>query len=312
MNIGIVVVNWNGLSIITKCIESVLCHSTAHSIELVVVDNNSTDGSLELIKSIDDKFAVIENSYNVGFARACNQGASLCNSDLLMFLNPDTELLKGAIDGIVSAFSDEKVGICGPALVDESQSVQKTCVRFPKPLSIMGQSIGADKFKLCEPHFMKYWDHHDTRFVDQVIGACFVIRTRLFQQVSGFDEMFFVYYEELDLSLRVSKLGYKTLFLSSVKVYHEGGGATNKAKAKRLYYVSRSKMYYAHKHFNRLDAKIICLVTMFIEPLARSVNSLIAGDIRGPSEVISGYKRIWQKWRCYLKGEMYDSLLRQE
>jgi GT2 family glycosyltransferase len=138
------------------------------------------------------------------------------------------------------------------------------------------------------------WDHKSDSIVDQVIGAFFLVRKELFDKLDGFDERFFVYFEEVDFSLRAYNAGWKSAFLSKSKVYHKGGGTSEKIKARRLFYSLRSRILYGYKHFNLLSATSLMLLTLFVEPWARLVWNIIRGLNEELVETFKAYFLLWK------------------
>ena len=137
---------------------------------------------------------------------------------------------------------------------------------------------------------MKDFSHKSSIEVDQVMGAFFLVRTNLFNQCNGFDERFFVYYEEVDLSKRIKDLGFKSIFLADCNAYHVGGGVSQQVKAKRLFYSLRSRILYSKKYFNFLSYFAIYFLSLLVEPISRIAFSLIKLDFKAISETISAYK----------------------
>ena len=134
----------------------------------------------------------------------------------------------------------------------------------------MNRLPGFEKMNL----HMSDWAHDKTQTVDHVIGAFYLIRRNLFESLQGFDERFFVYLEDLDLSLRVKNAGYRSVFLAEAQAFHAGGGTSQQVKARRLFYFLRSRLLYASKHFSWLAALSVTLVTFLLEPLSRSALAL--------------------------------------
>jgi hypothetical protein len=141
---------------------------------------------------------------------------------------------------------------------------------------------------------MVEWDHRDSREVDQVMGAFFFIRRSLFEALGGFDERFFVYFEEVDLSLRACELGWRTFYLSSAQAYHRGGGVTDQVKPARLFYSLRSRILYAYKHFNPWTATLVTLGTLFVEPFSRLALAIIRGSPTQVIDTLKGYALLWR------------------
>lgn len=299
-SVDIVIVNWNAGPLLRECLESIVDVSQTDLVpRTVVVDNASTDRSLHALDDIQLPVIIVRNERNRGFAAACNQGAKGSTAHYLLFLNPDTRLSTGALAGSVALMDrpeHQRIGILGIQLVDASGSVTPTCARFPTPGRFFSTMLGLDRTlpRLFPPHFMVEWDHRDSREVDQVMGAFFLIRRSLFEALGGFDERFFVYFEEVDLSVRARALGWHTFYLSNVQAYHRGGGVTEQVKPTRLFYSLRSRILYAHKHFNRWTATLLTLGTLFVEPVSRLVLAIIRGSPSQFLDTVKGYALLWR------------------
>lgn len=294
MKLDIVIVNWNtGLQLV-ECIRS-LKGAEQGGIEIrkvVIVDNASSDGSAAGLSDRDLPLHVIRNSTNRGFAAACNQGARTCDSEFILFLNPDTVLQSDSLAGplrFMSAAENASVGICGIQLVDENGNVARSCSRFPTPKRLWAQILGLDRFYPSSTQKMHDWDHRGSRTVDQVIGAFFLIRRSLFVTLCGFDERFFLYFEEVDLALRARNLGFHNHYLANARAFHRGGGSSDQIRAKRLFYVLRSRILYSYKHFGAVPFIAVFLATIFIEPFTRLVSALGKGSICDVKATVEGY-----------------------
>jgi len=297
--LDIVIVNWNSGNLVSECIDSIGC-SLNNKFELqrvVVVDNASVDDSISNIKNEDLPLKIIKNSVNVGFGKACNQGAKGSNADYLLFLNPDTKLERNSLSNSLTFFSKKEnsnIGILGIKQVNEFGEINQNCARFPTPFSMISRSFGIDKLfpKLTNSHFMTEWDHDSNRIVDQVMGSFYLIRKDLFEMLGGYDERFFVYYEDLDLSLRAKKKGFSSFYLAETEIFHKGHGTTESVKSIRLFYNLRSKIIYAKKHFNVISYFFITLTILLFEPIARIIFALSKGNISTVKEILEGYKML--------------------
>lgn len=300
-NLDIIIVNWNAGDQLRDSLESIEAVRT-NGFKLnrvVVVDNASTDGSADYLDDVDHPLVVIRNAQNWGFAAACNQGAKDSQSDYLLFLNPDTRLFE---DSLIKPLvfmeqpENQKIGITGIQLVDEDSRVTRTCARFPTPGMFFSKMLGLNMlFPRCFPsHFMSEWDHGQTRDVDQVMGAFFVIRRQLFETLGGFDERFFVYFEDLDLSYRANSADWKTLYLADAKAYHKGGGTSEQVKATRMFYSLRSRILYGYKHFGWFSATFLMAGTLFVEPISRFALAIWRGSGREAKETLKGYAMLWR------------------
>lgn len=277
----IVIVNWNAGRQLQDCLDSVK-FSAAHLAPeqclagVVVVDNASTDGSADALQLPGLPLQVLHNTSNCGFAAACNQGAAASPpADLLLFLNPDTRLFDHSLVLPLQRLAEparQHTGIVGIQMVDEAGQVARSCARFPTAAHFAWQALGLDRLRPQLAHAMREWDHDSDREVDQVIGAFFMIRRPLFDQLGGFDERFFVYFEEVDLALRAAQAGWRSLFLADASSFHQGGGTSDQIKGRRLFYSLRSRLLYGAKHFGAGQRALLSLVTWLVEPLSRLVH----------------------------------------
>ncbi len=294
--ISVVIVNWNAGRQLSTCIQSVLKSSKGLIQKVVVVDNGSTDDSLENVCAFDS-LEIIRAGENLGFGRACNLGASFCSSEYILLLNPDAEVYERTFEDLKEYLSSEKsqsVGIVGIQLVDETGHIARSCTRFPGPVAFVAGALGVDRIFPKIGHFMSEWPHDESRIVDHVIGAFYLIRRDLFNSLGGFDERFFLYLEDLDLSLRAKKAGWNTVFLANIRAFHAGGGTSRQIKARRLFYATRSKLQYAFKHFPLLGALTVLFVTLFIELLVRTVHAVAYGSG-------SALRETWSAWGMLLR-----------
>lgn len=291
-SVAIVIVNWNSGSQLRDCVDSIILHGVQLRIATIIVDNGSTDGSIESVAGLEN-VEVIRAGSNLGFAKACNLGASVAgDTDYLLFLNPDAELGAGALQKAVEFMDSESamnIGICGVALIDERGDVARSCARFPTPPRLAITASGLDRIFPRLGTTMREWDHSRSCRVDQVIGAFFLIRKSLFVLLNGFDERFFVYFEEVDLAFRASRLGMRTMFLSDAKAFHAGGGTTTQVKATRLFYSLRSRILYAQKHFRPVGCFFVIITAVALEPVVRTFNHLLRGQFLRAQETLAAY-----------------------
>ncbi len=299
-SLDIIIVNWNAGEQLRPCIDAIAT-ADRHAVRVertVVVDNTSTDGSVDTIGASDLNLVVLRNATNRGFAAACNQGAQGSTADYLLFLNPDTRIGRNALTDPIAFMEmdcNERVGIVGIQLVDSRGRVMPTCARFPTLGRFVTKMFGFDRVmpRTFPPHFMTEWDHGNTRSVDQVMGAFFLIRRLLFDALGGFDERFFVYFEEVDLALRARDRGWSTFYLSGVTSFHRGGGLTDQVKATRLFYSLRSRILYGFKHFGRWKGSLLMLASLFLEPLSRLAVAAARRSLTEMAETTQAYLRLF-------------------
>lgn len=271
MKIDIVVVNWNSGRQLEDCIASIREYHGGFVGRCTVVDNGSTDGSTKFLAKATDVDLVLAKQ-NLGFGRACNLGVSRGQSPYVLLLNPDARLMESSL-AVPAAWLQNRVnvdvGIIGVQLVNEHNLVQRSCARFPSAWQMMSKSLGLSAFIKKFDFHMHDWDHSETRLVDHVMGAFFLIERDLYKKLNGMDERFFVYLEDLDLSKMAAQAGFLTLYLSEAQAFHRGGGVSEQVKAHRLFYSLRSRLQYSCKHFSYVGAAGVAGTTLLIEPLSR-------------------------------------------
>lgn len=294
----IIIVNWNADQQLRDCISSIY-HAKQGEFtlsEVVVVDNGSTDDSLRGVDQIDVPVRVIRNTENRGFAAACNQGAAVASEDYLLFLNPDTRLSEESLASPISFMQQPRnagIGICGIRLVDEEGNASTSAARFPTLRVMAGKILGLTRLfpNVFPAHLMASTDLRENSSVDQVIGAFFLIRKEVFDCCGGFDERFFVYFEEVDLSFRAKQLGYASFYLSDVTAFHKGGGCSERVKAARLFYSLRSRILYAQKHYSWLELFVLVLLTGIELPL-RLGQGVLRASWTDINNTFVAYKRL--------------------
>jgi len=302
VTLSIIIVNWNSGDHLRKCILSIekAKKENIEIKEIIIVDNSSTDDSLRKIHDLilTTKINIIRNDKNIGFAAACNMGAGETESDYILFLNPDSVLLEESLIKPIEFMEEEtnkNIGIIGIQLIDEKWRISKSCNRFPRLNDFLVIIFGINKIfpKLFKTHKMTDWNHKTSRIVEQVVGAFFLVRYSLYKKLDGFDERYFVYYEEVDFSIRAKKLGYYSYYYAEARAIHTGGGCTEKAKSSRIFYNLRSRILYVNKHIGALEAFILHLLTLFIEPVTRIFYALFWLKIKDIKDTVIAFRELY-------------------
>ena len=291
----IIIVNWNAGDQLRACLASVARDKRQLDLRrVVVIDNASGDDSLDGLDDLGLPLTIIRNQENRGFGAACNQGSEACDSDRLLFLNPDTRVHPGALAGAMACLDggeDRRVGIVGVQLVDEHGQAQRSCARFPSLPRLLNEMLGLSTLlpKYCHGLFMREWDHHFNRQVDHVMGAFTLTRRSLFESLQGFDETFFMYFEDLDFSIRARQAGWNSFYLADAQVYHKGGGTSDQVRARRLFYLLRSRFRYARKHLGLARTWVIVAVTFSVELPLRVIQAFAMRSASRARETLEGY-----------------------
>jgi N-acetylglucosaminyl-diphospho-decaprenol L-rhamnosyltransferase len=297
IDLDIVIVNWNTGPQLLDCLHSIMsaCSEVIQLHQCIVVDNASTDGSAVTPEIFSLPLTMLRNQENKGFAYACNQGAKLGTSEYILFLNPDCILLASSLVKALCFLDgrpNERVGILGLQLVDENEVIQRNVARFPTPKSLFYQMLGLDRLwpRRFPSHFMTDWDHRKNLEVDQVTGAFYLVRRKVFEELKGFDERFFMYFEDLDFAYRAKQAGWNSYYYADAQAVHFGGGASYQVRGKRLYYVLNSRVFYVAKHYGVPSALRIMLASFMVEFWVRIVWSITSQSGQNLIETIQAYR----------------------
>lgn len=231
--LSIIIVNWNGGALLRRCIESLTRHPPGMSWEIILVDNASTDDSMDWVRSRDlSNVRVIENSENLGFGGANNLAFGLSSAPLLFLLNNDAEVRPGTIDRLIATInSDARVGACGPRVVNPDGTLQVSVLRNPPtPWEMI---VTALRLYRLMPRKIRgelllghHWDHARRRRVNLLFGAAILVKREVINEVGGFDERFHIYGEDYEWCLRIVRGGWQLVFEPAAIVVHHGGHGT--------------------------------------------------------------------------------------
>ena len=284
-SVDIVIVNWNTGRCLGNCLRSIARadQSLLRVGKVVIVDNASSDGSHRHLDVPGLPVRLIRNAENRGFARACNQGATLCDAEFLLFLNPDTELYPDTLRVTGEVLAQpwaEGFGIFGARMVDAHGRPQLSCSRFPSPRIFVGRMTGLDRLvpALFPPHHLRPEEPAHSGPVDQVIGAFFLVRRSLFAELDGFDDGYFLYLEEVDFALRARRLSRPSYHIREARVYHAGQVSSAQLGPWRHYLLLRSRTRYMFRHWPRYQAWLLTALSLSVEPVARLAGAALRGQ----------------------------------
>ena len=253
--LSIIIVNYNAGRLLTECIDSIYKESIATPFDVWVVDNNSQDNCITMIKQYFPRVNVIENRTNIGFAKANNMALSKSKTDYFLLLNPDTVVRDNAIEKVVK-FMDRnpEVGIVGCRVLNEDGTLQLAC-RRSIPTShvaffrLSGLSRLFPNSKITAKYNLTYLDPNETNEVDAVSGAFLMIRREVVDNIGMLDERFFMYGEELDWCLRTKKAGWTVMYYPDAEIIHYKGECSKSNSRKATFEFYRSMYLFHKKHF---------------------------------------------------------------
>ena len=247
MDISFIILNYQSEQYLKKCILSIKKNFSDVRHELIIVNNDTQALQVDFCKTNDQ---ILNNYSNLGFSSACNLGAKKANGKILFFLNPDTEILDNKLTASLSFLEKESIGIIAPLLITADGRPQPwSGGKMITPLNTLAHNLTKKR------HFLNS-DNSSIKRLEWVSGAAFLIRKELFEKVGGFDENFFMYFEDVDFCKRVRELKKEIiLFPQSVVLHHGGGSIKSIQTQKQAYYTSQD--YYFKKHFGPIQAFLI-------------------------------------------------------
>lgn len=258
MQLSIVVVNYNVKHFLEQCLCSVqkAIHTSSVEAEIIVIDNNSRDNSVGHLKPRFPCARFVSNDQNVGFAKACNQGFKLASGQFILFLNPDTIIPEDCFLKCISFFETHTdAGAVGVKMLDGRGELLKESKRsFPSPVTSLFKLFGFARLfprsKTFSRYHLGHLDENKNHEVDVLAGAFMMVRRKVLDQLGGFDEVFFMYGEDVDLSYRIQKMGYKNYYLSETSILHFKGESTRKGSLNYLRMFYNAMSIFVQKHYS--------------------------------------------------------------
>ncbi len=296
--VSVVVVNWNTQDILRDCLRSIYEQCGEIDIEVIVIDNASTDGSVEMVKKDFPQVTLIENSQNRGFSAANNQGIDISKGRYVLLLNSDTVVLDNAI-AKTAAFADShpEAAVVGCRVLNPGRTLQPTCFMFPSILNMLLSSTYLYKLfpknKFFGRERMTWWNRNDIREVDVVTGCFMLVRQDAIKKVGSMDEQFFMYGEETDWCYRFKQAGWKILFTPCAEIIHLGGQSAQKRATTMVVQLRKSILQFMKKHHGPLVYRTACLLIISFLAVRLPIWSVIALFQRAQSSEAAIKKRAY-------------------
>jgi GT2 family glycosyltransferase len=262
LQLSIIIVNYNVKYFLEQCLQSVLLATKNCTAEIFVVDNNSTDGSKQFLEPLFKEVHFIWLPKNIGFAKANNIALAKTSGDYILFLNPDTIVAEDSFEKTIAFLQNNTaIGALGVKMIDGSGQFLKESKRaFPSPsislFKILGLANLFPKSKLFAKYHMGHLSVNENNEVDVLAGAFMLVPKVVLNVVGSFDEAFFMYGEDVDLSYRIQKAGYKNYYFAKTTILHFKGESTKKGSLNyvRLFY--KAMNLFVHKHYKSGNAAV--------------------------------------------------------
>jgi GT2 family glycosyltransferase len=260
-DLSVIIVNYNVEYFLEQCLLSVEKAAKNIDAEIFVVDNNSVDGSVNLVKEKFPFVKLIENKKNTGFSFANNQAIKESNGKYVLLLNPDTLVEEDTFEKIITFMNTHQdAGGLGVMMVDGKGIFLPESKRgLPRPMvafyKIFGLSALFPKSKIFGRYHVGYLDKNKTHEIEILSGAFMLLRKKVLDEIGLLDETFFMYGEDIDLSFRITKAGYKNYYYPETKIIHYKGESTKKSSVNYVFIFYRAMIIFAEKHFSQKNAK---------------------------------------------------------
>jgi GT2 family glycosyltransferase len=284
IDLSIITISFNTREILTDCIKSVVKYTKGITYEIIVVENDSKDGSLERIKELEKQYPevkLVDAKANIGFGRANNLGAKNAKGEYLLLLNSDTLIFDNAIKESLDDI--KKIPNCGVfscKLLNADKSIQASGGHFPTFGNVFAWQFFIDDLPLIGktiPSFHpQLGSYNKNKQMDWITGAFMIISKKVFDEVGGFDEKIFMYTEEMELCYRLRKMGYKTIYQISPSIIHLGGASGGSVFA--LTSEIKNMIYFWKKHKPTWQLSFIKIFFFFGSLLRLLIFGIIKGD----------------------------------
>jgi N-acetylglucosaminyl-diphospho-decaprenol L-rhamnosyltransferase len=262
ISFSIILVNYNGAKFLYECLSSIQKYVNSCIYEVIIVDNFSTDDSVKIIKENFPSFKLICSEDNLGFGKANNLAVRHSQGEHLLFLNTDTILIENT-PKILSDYltRDRNVGVVGCRLTFQDGSYQLSCGKLPNLAVEFLYKLRAELDRKWHYIFSNFYNklYSQELEVGWVTAACMMFRRDIFEKLEGFDESFFMYFEDVDICKRARELGLKVIYYPKTSLIHLLGGSGNSIKKKVNAYYRNSQVYYYQKHLGSTQTKILKL-----------------------------------------------------
>ena len=289
IDVSVIIPSWNAKKYLQGCVNSIIKETKHCSIEIIVVDNASTDGSPEMIQNQFPQLKLIRNSDNFGFAKACNIGMRQAEGNYFCILNSDVTIKEECIDNMFSYMEKHpEIGVLGPKILGSDGNVQRSCMGFPSLWNSLCRAFALDTIfpdtKLFSGMLMTYWPHDTIRSVDVINGCLWLVRSKAVQKVGLLDEDFFMYSEDKDWCKRFHESGWQVVFFPEAKAIHFGGVSSSNAPIRFSIEYIKANLQYWEKHTNfisRFFFKVIFLLHYIIRTIPYLIMYLFLFTKRG-------------------------------
>lgn len=304
--VTVVIVSYNTMELTLECLQSVVANKGNLDVEIIVVDNASTDGSAESIETDFPEVRLIRNCDNRGFAAANNQGFAVASGEFILLLNSDTVILGSVLTESVRFLREHgKNCAMGCRVLNTDRSLQKTCSREPTLLNLSLMTLTLDKLpwpKWFGRYQYRHWDRKSERDVDVISGCYLMLPRTIMNEVGILDEDYFFFGEETDWCHRIRNSGFRTVLAPVGEIIHHGGGSVRKFKAERDVMLTAMTVLFHLKNYGLFSASLCWILLLIFNGsrwAAYCILGLFSSRVRARRDhfcgVLAAYRKTWPR-----------------
>lgn len=301
VDISIIIVSWNAKDYLQKCIDSIFKESNKYNLEVIVVDNASSDGSEDMVRTRFPQVKLICNNDNLGFAKANNIGIKQSSGKYLGLINSDVEILSDCFSPLFCYMEEHRnIGMLGPRILNSDKTLQRSCRGFPTLWNLFCRALALDVFfpkvKLFGGKMLTYWPHDSISDVEVLSGCFWFINKKAIDDVGLLDEGFFIYAEDTDWCKRFFAAGWRRIYFPLVQAIHYGGASSENAPIRFYLEMQRANLRYWKKHHSCFE-QIVFLFIIFSHHAIRAIGGIVFYVI-APSKREYTYFKIKRNLSC--------------
>jgi GT2 family glycosyltransferase len=303
LTLSIVIVSWNTRQLVVNCLKSLENSRLTIPMEIILVDNASSDDTVECVRKQFPETKIIQNDANLGFARANNLGLEISTGEFVALINSDVEVSEGSLEKMIAYMRQEpSVGMLGPKMILRDGSVGRSCYRFPTVWRWFREALSLDtllgktaKFQDFEMSDFKY---DRTTEVDVLTGWFWMVRRKAIEQIGFLDPQFFMYGEDIDWPKRFHDAGWKVVFFSEANAVHYCGASSDRAPLRFYVEMNRANLQYFKKHHN-IFGVVGFWLAILLHHILRVVGYSLVFVLKGRERKLAAY-RVKRSTACLL------------
>jgi len=308
-DISVSIVSYNTRDLLRDCLLSLQERSAEAHLEIIVIDNGSVDGSAEMVRQEFPKVLLKRAGSNLGYGVANNRALENATGKYFWILNSDTTIEAGTITAMLQAMETQpRCGAVGARLILSDGSTQPSCAADPSLWAVFCEQTYLYKLiptnRLTGGYAMTYWNYDEARAVPQVCGASLLVRHEAWQQVGGFDEAYFMYFEDTDLCLRLRRAGWEVWYWPPARIRHHLGGSSAghwRTRARMIASYNASRIFYFSRYQGTTAGRILKILTLggaFFRALAWSVAAWSPARHRAARQQVAIFRDVWRRTRA--------------